>query len=215
MGKRKLEKVKAWARRAEMASIVNKAQEQVPSKETERSTGSSPDEEAGWLKPSELPDGRFSVTAIWPGANEPARLNLFDHLNLIDVKSISEIKYVGSSTHFPPEPYSNTGRGPKPYGQYYAGLGSGSAVFRLDNGDSRALSLVLTLDKTGHGDGSEHVNGRVVGWPARTFNPDNTIDIDLHKLPAEVDITLRVAEGSSIEKTVVVRPKDKWQPRTE
>jgi hypothetical protein len=204
MGKRKLEKVKAWAQRATSnqgtitgSSESTRSQMEDPAKQIERER---------WLEPDEF-GGEFILTAKWPGADNPPALNFFDHLNLIDVKSLAEVKLISSSIHFPPEPYFDTGRGEKPYPWYYLGLGSGSAVFELNNGDRRALSAVFTLDRSGHGNGAEHINVRVVSWPANKFMPDNTIDIPMHKLPATSDITLYVASGSAIQKSVTIHPK--------
>ncbi len=194
MGKRRLEKVKAWAASA-------------------RSPDSPPKGEDPKIKTSELPKGKFLVTAVLPDGKESS-VDLFEYLDLVDVHSISEVSYVHSSTHFPPVPYSETGRGSKPYPPYYAGLGSGSAVLGLNNGDTKALSAIFTLDMTGHM--PEHVNVIVAGWPVREFGPDNTKQIGaMHHLPANVDITLRIADGSKIEKRDVVRPQTQWHPRVE
>ncbi len=169
-----------------------------------------------WLKPSELPDGKFILEASWANASNPPIINLLDYLNLIDVKSISEVNRLRSATDFPPTPYSNTGRGDKPYGPNYLGLGSGSAVFGLNSGVSRALSAVFTLDQTGHGQGKkDHMNVRIVGWPADVFKHADSIDFPMHTLPADAgDMTLLVAAGSKIEKSTIIIPRTGSQHNT-
>ncbi len=204
MGKRKLEKVKAWAQRETSKQPAGTGSAEATRSQVANAAKQLEREE--WLEPNKF-DGKFLLTATWPGEDNPPILNLFDHLNLIDISSLGEVKRIGSSVHFPPEPYFNTGRGAKQYPPYYLGQGSGSAVFELGNGERRALSAVFTLDRSGHSNGSEHVNVRVVSWPANTFKPDNTIDIPMHKLPPVSDITLCVASGSAIQKTITIHPK--------
>ncbi len=173
----------------------------------------SENKEHQWLKPSELPDEKFILAVSWADALNPPKVNLLDHLNLIDVKSTSEIRRLRSESDFPPSPYSNTGRGDKPYGPNYLGLGSGSAVFDMNSGVSRALSAVFTLDRTGHGQGKkDHLNVTIVGWPADMFKRSDSIDFSMHTLPADAgDVTLTIAAGSKIAKSTVISPKTKSQ----
>ncbi len=159
------------------------------------------------VRPDELPNGKFLVTAVLP--NEQKRsFDLFKHLDLLGLHSLSEVRYVSSSTHFPPIPYKETGRGPNPYGRYYMGIGSGLAVLELNSGDSVALSAVFTLDKSGHSGSPPHVNVSAVAWPVRGDGRDSTKDIGgFHVLPANVEIPLRIADGSKILKLDVLRSK--------
>jgi hypothetical protein len=70
-----------------------------------------------------------------------------DYLPYAGIESFNQISGIETSTYFPPLKYSNTGRTAHMPSTYQC-MGSGSLLFRLENGDERAISLALFHDRT-------------------------------------------------------------------
>jgi len=69
-----------------------------------------------------------------------------DYLRYAGIESFNQISEIETSTYFPPGKYSNTGRTAQMSSTYQC-IGSGSLLFRLENGDERAISLALFHDR--------------------------------------------------------------------
>jgi hypothetical protein len=131
-------------------------------------------------------------------------IDLSSHLPLAGLDSLDQVSEVETSVYFPPATYSNTGRTAEMPDTYQC-VGSGSCVMRLDDGQSRALSVALFHDTTMH-DGTEHVNAYIYAWPVKISDPDWTNKLgECHKLPVGEDITLIVAPNTDREQAATVR----------
>lgn len=88
----------------------------------------------------------------------------------------------------------------------YQCQGNGSCIIRLEDGQTRALSVALFHDTTMHGDGIEHVNVWIYVWPVGIAEPDWTTYLGhAHRLPIGEDITIVVAPDTELELRFTVR----------
>ena len=125
-----------------------------------------------------------------------------DYLPYAGIESVNQISEIETSTYFPPAKYSNTGRTAQMPSTYQC-MGSGSLLFRLGNGDQRAISLALFHDTTKHR-GTSEVNAWIYGWPVSVADPDYTRNVSCHSLRDDVPIKLTIAKDTSVEKSVKI-----------
>jgi len=124
------------------------------------------------------------------------------YLRYAGIPSITDISEIDTSSYFPPEKYSNTGRTPSMPSDYMC-MGSLSWKFALHNGERRALSLALFHDTTKHR-GTSEVNAWIYGWPVGIASPDHTREVPCHSLRDNAPIKITIARGTRIEKRVCV-----------